>query len=374
MQSLVLTSTTTVPLIGTAVRLSHPVPAMISLQCAGHRSRSCSAIGNFGGQNELFVQSSHGTFNAVPGTPISTFSRATQVLIWADLDGNGFVDLVVGNSGRSEINGPPFDPNELYFNRGNLSFEVVTHTLLTTSPRQVFDMIAGDIDGDGWLDVIEGSWGVGQEAGDWERWSVRIFRNMGAGDFDLVRPPHEARTGVRSMALGDYDGDGDLDLALATCYNDDSRLFRNDGTGAFVFVHDQARYYQRDVLATVWVEYRHRASNLGLSHSLLRDLGSSHCGNSYDGDGDLVRPRVMRHPNSSADPLLLQSALSRPLDPHECHRICTFLTLTTELRCLHAIKEAGGSAALHFLPAQRLGLVTLSLGTSTMTETPIYWS
>lgn len=89
----------------------------------------------------------------------------------------------------------------------------------------------GDIDGDGWLDVVAaGHCGPN-----------RVFHNNGDGTFADV----SALSGIESpdydsaVALGDYDLDGDLDLWLGVMgplegpFPGTSRLYRNDGTGVF---------------------------------------------------------------------------------------------------------------------------------------------
>src|SRR5690606_12310067 len=75
-------------------------------------------------------------------------------------------------------------------------------------------VVAGDLDGDGDLDIVTGSE------------PVRVFHNLGSGCF--AQGP--ALTSVRdgSMVLFDADGDGDLDL-LVVSDRIDPQLWRNDG-------------------------------------------------------------------------------------------------------------------------------------------------
>jgi hypothetical protein len=84
----------------------------------------------------------------------------------------------------------------------------------------------GDYDRDGDLDlaVATGS-GV----------SSRLYRNDGADVFtELVPfPPHPGAAGARGIAWGDYDNDGDLDLAELLANSYANHIYRNDGGDNF---------------------------------------------------------------------------------------------------------------------------------------------
>jgi hypothetical protein len=100
---------------------------------------------------------------------------------------------------------------------------------------------AGDFNGDGWLDIFVLSWGpntglplAGQH---------KLYRNNGNGTFtDVAVAAGVNSTGPNpdgfGAAFGDYDLDGDLDLAVAAWYPNSggNRLFRNNGDGTFTDV------------------------------------------------------------------------------------------------------------------------------------------
>ena len=125
-----------------------------------------------------------------------------------DYDGDGDVDLFIV---RGDIG-----PNLLYRNDGGLRFTEVASAagLAFTRPPADNYRHAGptfaDIDGDGDLDLF-----VGGLQGD----PSRLYRNDGDGTFtDVTR--HSGLDAMSSeqtfsAAFGDYDLDGDLDLALA---------------------------------------------------------------------------------------------------------------------------------------------------------------
>ncbi len=115
----------------------------------------------------------------------------------------------------------------------------------------------GDVDGDGDLDLF-----VGEASG-----TLNFFRNVGSPsepEFELVSDEYGGiDVGRRSApALTDLDGDGDLDLLVGS-ENEGIRLFRNRGTSE-----------EPEFVA----EGRLRAATRGLSTPALLDA---------DGDGDL---------------------------------------------------------------------------------------
>lgn len=104
--------------------------------------------------------------------------------------------------------------------------------------QQVLDSSAGttelelaDVDGDGDLDRITATPGDNSPvccAG-----KVSLALNDGTGTFASASFP-ETPLYTRQLALADVDADGDLDLAAASArLNSPTRLFLNDGAGAF---------------------------------------------------------------------------------------------------------------------------------------------
>jgi hypothetical protein len=169
------------------------------------------------GINRLYLN--NGTSNpwsGVVGTDITSDERNTNSVALGDMDGDGDLDVVVGVSSQ---------PNRLYLNNGTSNpFNGVIGSNITADVATTFSVALGDVNGDGDLDVVVGN-GLGSGPN-------RLYLNNGTSD------PFNGVTGVdittdaddtRSVALGDVDGDGDLDL-VAGNLNQVRRLYLNNGT------------------------------------------------------------------------------------------------------------------------------------------------
>lgn len=140
----------------------------------------------------------------------------THAVALGDIDGDGDLDLATGN-----FNG---HPNRIWRNDGSAAFSNTDQYLGSVSTE---DLVLGDLDGDGDLDLISGNHDTG----------ARVWLNQGGrqGGSEGVFIYTEAPLGtgaIRSVALGDLDGDGDLDLVCAV-EGGSNGVYRNDGLGAF---------------------------------------------------------------------------------------------------------------------------------------------
>jgi len=151
--------------------------------------------------------------------PVGSFSS----LNWVDYDNDGASDL--------QISGEPPDAilaSYLYRNNRNGNFTRSDTNLLFSSGPVVW----GDYDNDGDLDALMGS------ASGSNPWFMipRLLRNDGGGLFtDVALPNFQIMGRAYGVAWGDFDNDGDLDMALVGQRGGTNfgAIFRNDGNGVF---------------------------------------------------------------------------------------------------------------------------------------------
>jgi len=127
-----------------------------------------------------------------------------------DLNGDGVLDLIIGNQGQ----------NIIYLNDGHGAF---TQTIFFGGAEETVDLAIADLNGDGKLDVI--AYNVGTPA--------FIYINDGVGNLSQQQSFAPASAAGDQLAVGDLDGDGDYDL-IATRQQGNSSFYRNNGQGSFV--------------------------------------------------------------------------------------------------------------------------------------------
>jgi hypothetical protein len=150
----------------------------------------------------------------------------------ADFDGNGWLDIVKTNFAGDTVS--------LYRNSGNNQFDDATIETGLGRNTRFLGWGAGflDFDNDGWPDILLCNGHVYPEMGESAlesgyRQRKVLYRNLGNGRFADVSL--EAGSGIteqvpgRGMAFGDFDNDGDIDVAV-NCVNEVPQLLRCDAT------------------------------------------------------------------------------------------------------------------------------------------------
>lgn len=160
------------------------------------------------GPNTLYSNNKDGTFSIARQHPEVSGHLLSGGAVFADYNNDGFVDLYVLNLGA----------NALYRNDKGLRFVDVTETAGVGDPRKGQTAAWGDYDNDGFLDLYVTNWACGEHEcpGDPLVTSRDVlYHNRGNGTFEDVS---HLLGGIELSGAGyvtsflDYDDDGDLDL------------------------------------------------------------------------------------------------------------------------------------------------------------------
>ncbi len=157
-------------------------------------------------------------------------------LVSLDYDNDGLLDLFLPRGGWQRAAGQL--PNSLLHNRGGFTFEDVTIAagVLTFAPTQTATV--ADFDGDGWVDLFVGNESTREVRAPCELWWNQrngTFKNIAAA------AGVAAELFVKGTSSGDFDNDGRPDLFLSVM-NGANLLFRNEpapaGSGTPIHFRD----------------------------------------------------------------------------------------------------------------------------------------
>src|SRR5262249_55576228 len=133
---------------------------------------------------------------------------------FADLDHDGDLDLVL-------VGGPAL---VVYRNNLDGTFTDVTQAMgfATGASGTTRDAAFADFDGDGRMDVLVVS----------EKGPAALYHNEGGRHFAIANSGL-ALTGASTVAVGDYNNDGFIDVFVAGPPSGESSLWLNNGNGTF---------------------------------------------------------------------------------------------------------------------------------------------
>ncbi|MGD0011031.1 MAG: CRTAC1 family protein [Terriglobia bacterium] len=190
--------------------------------------------------NFLFLNNHDGTFRDISFTSGVAASEdgkyeAGMGVDAADIDGDGWLDIYVTHL--------DFELNRLYRNNHDESFDDATFSSGLGNKAALLSGVSAkmfDYDNDGWIDIFQANGSMLDNIHLYHNevfWKEPklMFRNLGVGKFEKVSEQLGADfmkpTVGRGAAVGDFDNDGDLDIAISNS-NDFPQLLRNDGGNA----------------------------------------------------------------------------------------------------------------------------------------------
>jgi enediyne biosynthesis protein E4 len=198
----------------------------------------------------LLHNNGNGTFSDVTARAGVANRGAWSVpAAFVDIDRDGWLDLFVGNyliyrveadincqdlTGQGDYcppNSYRAQPDRLYRNRGNGTFEDVTsRALVGSADGPALGVSTADFNGDGWIDIYVGNDGEANQL--WINQKNGTFKDAAflAGAAVSGAGNAEASMGIDA---GDFDNDGDEDLFITNWLSQMNVLYVNDGTGLF---------------------------------------------------------------------------------------------------------------------------------------------
>jgi hypothetical protein len=170
------------------------------------------AVANSGaGTVSIFIGAGDGSFSAAP-TPTLTVGNGPMAIAAGDFNGDGILDLAVANHNDNNVS--------VFLGIGDGTFNSPNTFAVGSGPHGI---IAVDMNGDGNLDLV-----TANETGG----NVSVLLGNGNGTFQ-AHSDFTAHTGPVGIAAGDFNRDGKLDLAVANSGSGDVSILLGIGNGTF---------------------------------------------------------------------------------------------------------------------------------------------
>ncbi len=213
------------------------------------------AIGKAGGALGIYENDGSGFFTDRFVTSGAPSLPAASSVIAADYDGDGDLDIFIGNIGQQDV---------LLRNDGAFTFTDVAAAagIAGTALSATIGCSWADYDNDGWVDLYVGNYTGrflpthAQNATE----QNHLYRNQGDGTFVDVAATlgvDDANSPTLQVIFFDHDLDGDADLYLSTdkgyTAGTENHLFENDGMGGFT-----------DITATAGVAANYDSMGVGI--------------------------------------------------------------------------------------------------------------
>lgn len=196
-----------------------------------------------GSDNGLFRNDGNGTFTDVSDESGIKNGLGNSGALAGDIDNDGFTDLVLTSAGGLFTFVTP-SPVKVYRNNRDGTFVDVTETTGITGIITSWSAALGDINSDGYLDLAISTPGSVVEG---RQDTNKLFINNGNFTFSDISELSgiDTQLGGCLASFSDYDLDGDQDIYIGNCNEIHLgvvpiELFRNDGNLSFTNVTQQA--------------------------------------------------------------------------------------------------------------------------------------
>src|SRR6266567_4377118 len=181
------------------------------------------AVSNYGGNSlSVLLGNGDGTFQAPQTTPVGT--NPAQVAV-GDFNGDGKPDLVVSSVGNNTVS--------VLLGKGGGTF---LPPLVTPVGPNPWYFAVGDFNGDGKLDLAVDDYGCPLDCNSSPSNTVTVLLGNGDGTF-LPAPSLTVGNGPAGVVVGDFNGDGKPDLAVANLNDNTLSVLLGNGDGTFQAPH-----------------------------------------------------------------------------------------------------------------------------------------
>lgn len=176
--------------------------------------------------NFLYKNNGNGYFTKITNTALTSEAGEFWSGSWGDYDNDGDPDLFVTNNGNQK--------NSLFRNDGNFNFTKILNDPLVNEIGYNAVSGWGDYDNDGDLDMFVTQAYV--PPGFTQKLTNKLYKNLlmesGTASFQKITSGEIVNDSGYSygFAWGDYDKDGDLDLAVANTFSENQKnaLYKNN--------------------------------------------------------------------------------------------------------------------------------------------------
>jgi hypothetical protein len=192
---------------------------------------------------EVMLGSSHGVLGTPIFVPVATSGGGvTEWIATGDVNGDGKPDIVATIGNNSQYN-----QVAVLISKGAGKFGAPVY-YSTGSTAQAYDVFLVDVNGDGKLDIV-----VSNQDG-----TISVLLNKGNGTFgtaNLITSLTSYNPHLNSLAFGDFNGDGKIDIAVGNYGSDQSQsavyvlLGNGDGTFQAPIATALGQYAYSDTLA-----------------------------------------------------------------------------------------------------------------------------
>ena len=184
------------------------------------------SVNAWGEGNLLYRQEAGGRLAEVRGSGLAGVAQEGLAAAAGDIDGDGDLDVLnVANAN--------FGPSRLYRNEGQGRFRDITSEAgldLLVAEAALGNRVCADfadLDNDGDVDLVLGPARFLGAPQEWVERSLRVLLNDGAGHFTDVTSRLGLTLSMQDGVVEDLDGDGDIDLYLVRL-DEANRLFANE--------------------------------------------------------------------------------------------------------------------------------------------------